>query len=89
MVLEDSIEVFVSSEKLFSNRPEAMINKVYMSYPTASSVLADENQEYVIQSKAELNSTNCPWKFLAKQLFEHMNEERRKSPDQGISPEAC
>lgn len=89
IVLEDSIEVFISSEKLYSNKPDSLINNVYLSYPATSATMADENQEYVIQQKAELNSSNCPWKFLAKLLFEHMNEEKRRAPDLEVNPDEC
>lgn len=43
--------------------------------------MIDENAEYSFQQKAELNSPNCPWKFLGKQIFEYMNEERRKNDE--------
>ena len=89
VILEDSIEVFVSSEKLYTNRPDSLINQVYISYPTDSSTILDDNQEYVIQQKAELNTANCPWRFMAKQLFEHMNEERRRCPELELPPDAC
>jgi len=89
IVLEDSIEVFISSEKLYTNRSDFMINSLYLSYPSTSATMADENQEYVIQQKAEFNSTNCPWKFLAKHLFEYMNEEKRKLPEYSIAPDQC
>jgi hypothetical protein len=66
-----------------------MINTYYVSYPDTSANIMDDNQEYVIQQKAELNSTNCPWKYLAKHVFEHMNEEKRRAPEYEISNEAC
>jgi hypothetical protein len=47
----------------------------------------EENQEYVIQQKAELNSANCPWKYMGKLMFELMNDERRKNPTQEIIQE--
>lgn len=42
----------------------------------------------MIQQKAELNSANCPWKFMAKHLFELINDERRKNPHLMVAPEA-
>ena len=36
-----------------------------------------------------MNKANCPWKFIAKHLFEYMNDERRKNPEQGLPPELC
>lgn len=89
IIIDDSIEVFISSEKLYSNKPDSLINGVYVSYPNDSSSILDDNQEYVIQQKAELNSANCPWRFMAKHLFEHMNDERRKNPDHQIAQESC
>lgn len=89
IVIEDSIEVFISSEKLYTNKADSMINSLYMSYPSTSATMADENQEYVIQQKAEFNSANCPWKFMAKHLFEFMNEEKRKSIEFEVQPESC
>jgi hypothetical protein len=89
ILLEESIEIFISTEKLYSNRPNSLINNMFISYPATSANMADDNQEYVIQQKAELNSTNCPWKFLAKHLFEHMNEEKRKTVEYQIAPESC
>ena len=91
IIIEDSIEVFLSSEKLFTNKPESLINQVYFAYPSSNSgnATSDENADYVVQQKAELNSANCPWKFIAKLLFEMMNDERRKSPDLAIPKEAC
>lgn len=50
--------------------------------------MADDNQDYVIQQKAEFNTANCPWKFMAKHLFEFMNEEKRKSPELELAPDA-
>lgn len=51
IILEDSIEVFLSSEKLFTNKPESLINNLYFAYPSSGSGSAadDGNQEYVIQ----------------------------------------
>jgi hypothetical protein len=49
----------------------------------------DDNSEYVIQQKAELNTNNCPWKFMAKHLFELMNDERRKNTEIALPQEAC
>jgi hypothetical protein len=72
----------LSSEKLYTNKPDSLINQLYFSHPTnLSGNPIDDNQEYVIQQKADLNSPNCPWKFMAKHLFELMNDERRKNPD--------
>jgi hypothetical protein len=65
-----------------------MINNYYLSYP-AISAGSDENAEYVIQQKAELNTANAPWKFMAKHIFEHMNEEKRKYPEYQIQNDAC
>jgi hypothetical protein len=48
VVLEDSIEVFISLEKLYSNKTDSMINKFYLSYPAIAPGLIDENAEYVI-----------------------------------------
>eukprot|EP00347_Sterkiella_histriomuscorum_P023756 403333495 len=89
VILEDSIEVFISSEKLHSNKADSLINNCYVSYPNSSTNIMDDNQEYVIQQKAELNSANCPWKFLGKHIFEFMNEEKRKSPEFEIKNDAC
>ena len=93
IIIEDSIEVFLSSEKLFTNKPESLINQLYFAYPAVGASTGgnalDDNQEYVIQQKAELNSANVPWKFLAKHLFELMNDERRKTPELQVAQEAC
>jgi hypothetical protein len=43
IVIEDSIEVFISSEKLYSNKTDSMINNMYLSYPSTSATMADEN----------------------------------------------
>lgn len=43
IVIEDSIEVFISSEKLYSNKPDSMINSFYVSYPNTSASIIDEN----------------------------------------------
>jgi hypothetical protein len=89
--LEDSIEVFLSSEKLYTNKPELLISNLYFAYPSVvgGGAGGDDKEEYVIQQKAELNSGNCPWKYMAKHLFELMNDERRKSPELTVSQEAC
>jgi len=81
VVMEDSIEVFISLEKIYTNKSDSMINQMYLSYPATSANMADENQDYTIQQKAEFNSVNTPWKFLGKHLFEYMNEEKRKNAD--------
>jgi len=81
----------LSTDKIYSNRPESLINNLYFAHPTSTGGgnIMDDNQEYVIQQKAELNSLNCPWKFLAKHLFELMNDERRKNPELQVHPDAC
>ena len=43
VILEDSLEVFISSEKLYSNKPDTLINSVYISHPNISSNIMDEN----------------------------------------------
>jgi len=50
IIMEDSIEVFLSSEKLFTNKPETLINQYYFVHPAAlaAGANADDNQEYVI-----------------------------------------
>ena len=35
IIIEDSIEVFLSSEKLFTNKPETFINQLYFAHPIA------------------------------------------------------
>ena len=47
-MIEDSIEVFISSEKLYTNKPDSLINSLYVSYPNTSTSILDDNQEYVI-----------------------------------------
>jgi len=54
---------------------------LYFAYPSSSTGSSALEEEYVVQQKAELNSANCPWKFIAKHLFELMNDERRKNPE--------
>jgi hypothetical protein len=50
IIIEDSIEVFLSSEKLFTNKQETLINQLYFAHPVAaaSGQSGDDNQEYVI-----------------------------------------
>ena len=43
IVLEDSIEVFISSEKIHTNKPDSMINSLYYAYPSTSATMADDN----------------------------------------------
>jgi len=85
--LEDSIDIYLSTEKLYTNKPETLINNLYFAHPT-SVVSVDENQDYVIQQKAELNTNNCPWKYMAKHLFELMNDDRRNNGVE-LAQEAC
>ncbi len=87
VILEDSIDIYLSSEKLYTNRPETLINNLYFAHPTSVTTV-DENQDYVIQQKAELNTNNCPWKYMAKHLFELMNDERRNNGVE-LPQEAC
>ena len=48
VILEESIDIYLSSEKLYTNRPESLINNLYYAHPT-SVTSNDENQDYVIQ----------------------------------------
>jgi len=81
--------MYLSTDKLYSNKPEQLVNNLYFSHASSLGGAIDDNQEYVIQQKAELNTNNCPWKFMAKHLFELMNDERRKNAEFGIAQESC
>ena len=81
--------MYLSTDKLYSNKSEQLVNSLYFAHPSSISGAIDDNSEYVIQQKAELNTNNCPWKFMAKHLFELMNDERRKNVDLVIAQESC
>ena len=66
-----------------------MVNNLYFTHSSSVTGTLDDNSEYVIQQKAELNTNNCPWKFMAKHLFELMNDERRKNTEIALPQEAC
>lgn len=90
IIIEDSLDIYLSTDKLYSNKPEVLVNNLYFSHSSSvGSGGLDDNQEYVIQQKAELNTNVCPWKYMAKHLFELMNDERRKNTDMNIPQEAC
>jgi hypothetical protein len=75
-VLPDSIEVFSNTEKVYTNNPDTLINSAFLSLP--ASLVADSSDTWQIQQKAELNTSNVPWKYLAKTLFESITEERKE-----------
>jgi hypothetical protein len=81
--------MYLSTDKLYSNKTEHLVNNLYFSHHVSVSGTLDDNSEYVIQQKAELNTNNCPWKFMAKHLFELMNDERRKNAEIALPQEAC
>ena len=81
--------MYLSTDKLYSNKTELLVNNLYFTHTTSVTGTLDDNSEYVIQQKAELNTNNCPWKFMAKHLFELMNDERRKNAEIALPQEAC
>jgi len=73
IITEDTVEIFVNAEKLLSNTPEKMVCDSFVQLPLSS----DSDNNSTSQPKIEFNSNHSPWKFLAKNLFDHINEERR------------
>ena len=47
VIMEDSIDIYLSSEKLYTNKPETLINNLYFAHPLSVTSI-DENQDYVI-----------------------------------------
>ena len=72
VILEDSFEVFLNLEKIFTvtKGEEAAISSCFI-------ILAAENDGTARRNigKAEFNSPNCPWKFLARSCFDYIEEE--------------
>ena len=40
--MEDSIDIYLSSEKLYTNKPETLINNLYYVHPSSVTTM-DEN----------------------------------------------
>jgi len=67
-----------------SSHPNHLINESFVNLP--ASVPSDISDQYQAGKKAEFNAPIVPWKFMAKTLFEGLNEDRRNGVVQ-ISPE--
>lgn len=77
-LLEDQIDIFVDSEKLYSNLSMIMIANQFSHLP-----YIDSNQEQAavqITMKIDLNQNVCQWKHMAKSVTDFVKLHKPSAP---------
>jgi hypothetical protein len=71
-ILEDQIDIFVDSEKLFSNFKDRMTAGQFLQLSQQD----ESNEQVIISMKTDLNSNSCQWKHMAKSVTDFIKTQR-------------
>lgn len=70
LILEDQIEVFVESERLYSNQKQLYIAGKFLNLPRQE----DSTDREIVQitMKTDLNENSCQWKHMGKSVCDYV-----------------
>lgn len=71
MILEDQLDIFVDSERLYSNFSEKMTANQFLMLPQQD----DSEESVFISMKTDLNSNTCQWKHMAKSVTDYIKTQ--------------
>jgi len=74
ILLADETDVYIESEKLYSNKPEKFINKLFPELPRHDET--GEREIIQITMNTDLNKNTCQWKHLAKNICDYIRNEK-------------
>lgn len=82
LILEDQIEVFVESEKLYSNQKQLYIANKFQNLPRQE----DSTDREIVQitMKTDLNENSCQWKHMAKSVCDYAKAHKADNRQEDI-----
>ena len=70
-ILEDQIDIFIDSEKLFTNFSSEMTASQFIMLPQQD----DSTEQVLISMVTDLNSNSCQWKHMAKSVTDFIKTQ--------------
>jgi hypothetical protein len=72
LILQDQTEVFVDTEKIFSNKTDSLVNGHFELQPAFEN---PNETAAIITMKTDLNSNLCQWKHMGKSITDFIKTQ--------------